>query len=421
MRQVSSILFAGGILAVATFFHPQSAFGWSAPGHSTIAAEAYRQLPPEYQAQVFDILKAHPDFEKWKNHYHPNPVLDLPETAFLKCSVWPDEIRRSGSPYDHPFWHFIDYPLRPPSFPMEADDRPTNNVIFGITQCEATLGDTNADPRDRAVSLSYLVHLIGDEHQPLHCASYYGDDYTNGDRGGNDFFVKAGDTGVPLHPIWDGLLGNADDHRAEWNYAIVLQNKFPRTSLPELETDATPLSWSLVSRQLAIKFGYLNGNLAGSHTADDAPPLPPDYTKNAKAVAERQGALAGYRLADEIQKCLKWTHDLPSLPANTATADTLPASIGVADASKYYDEVMTVTGKVSQVSPGASITIIRFEQPTGSQPFTAVFFREDTSKFKPLHLAPGQNLQVNGNISEYRNRPEVIVSETNQLTVLSGP
>jgi hypothetical protein len=61
----------------------------------------------------------------------------------------------------------------------------------------------------------------------------------------------------------------------------------------------------LESRILAIEKAYLNGQLKGSEDEDHAPTLPEGYAKAAKAVAERQAALAGYRLADKIAKCLE--------------------------------------------------------------------------------------------------------------------
>ena len=73
----------------------------------------------------------------------------------------------------------------------------------------------------------------------------------------------------------------------------------------ELGKAKSPLKWSLESRSLALEKAYLRGKLIGSASPEIAPPLPLDYAKNAKAVAERQAALAGYRLADEIQKYLR--------------------------------------------------------------------------------------------------------------------
>src|SRR5271156_5565371 len=91
---------------------PFNLIAWDGAGHMAIAAEAFRQLPPELKAQAVEVLKAHPDYQEWVYAYHPNPTVDLAAYVFMRSSTWPDEIRRSGSPYDHPEWHFIDYPLR---------------------------------------------------------------------------------------------------------------------------------------------------------------------------------------------------------------------------------------------------------------------------------------------------------------------
>jgi hypothetical protein len=149
-----------------------------------------------------------------------------------------------------------------------------------------------------------LIHLIGDLHQPLHCASLFTDAYPGGDRGGNEFFVMPASRGIKLHSFWDGLLGTSAKVNSQVAYAIQLQREYPRRSLGELKKQTTPREWSLEGRILAIEKAYLNGQLKGSADEDHAPKLPDGYAKAAKSVAERRGALAGYRLADEIAKCL---------------------------------------------------------------------------------------------------------------------
>jgi hypothetical protein len=89
------------------------------------------------------------------------------------------------------------------------------------------------------------------------------------------------------------------------NYAVEIAAKYPRKSLPELAAHKTVKNWSLEGRKLAIERAYLNGHLKGSTVADNAPPMPAEYAKEAKTVAERQAALAGYRLVDIITMCLK--------------------------------------------------------------------------------------------------------------------
>jgi hypothetical protein len=412
-KQLFVFTVAGSILL------PNFVMAWGGAGHQVIAAEAYRQLSPQLKAQAFEVLKAHPDFSKWTNAYHPNASFDLAEYVFMRCSTWPDEIRRSGNQYDHPNWHFIDYPLRPPAFKFEPDARPTDNVLYGIARSEQALSDTNADPELRAASLSWLVHLVGDEHQPLHCESLFTDAYPNGDKGGNNFYVMPAQRGVGLHGIWDGLLGTAINPRMQWNYAIELEAKFPRTSLPELKDHTTPKEWSLESRALAIEYGYLNGALQGSTDAATAPSLPADYTKNAKVVAAKQGALAGYRLADEIRDYLKLGTAVPLLPENTYTTaqTTVPKKIGIAEASKFYDESMIVTGKVVQVTSRPSITFINLDESGPNAPFSVIIFPENLSQFGDLQKLQGHSVEISGTVTEYRNKPEIILESTNQLKV----
>jgi hypothetical protein len=116
-------------VAVGLFLVQGRSFAWGSAGHMVIAAEAYNQLSPEAKAQAFAVLQAHPNFQRWTNAYHPNPNLDLAGYVFIRSSPWPDEIRGGGGPYDHPEWHFIDYPLNPPSCFFVGDPRPTKKLL----------------------------------------------------------------------------------------------------------------------------------------------------------------------------------------------------------------------------------------------------------------------------------------------------
>ncbi|SPE60096.1 conserved exported hypothetical protein [Verrucomicrobia bacterium] len=265
----------------------------SGAGHMVIAAEAYRQLSPKLKTRVTEILKSHPDYGKAAESFAgDNPALDPDLFVFMRASTWADEIRRHGSPYDHPQWHYIDYPLKPPAFPVEPGPEPTNDVLFGIAQCEKAIADRKASPEDRAAYLALLIHFVG-MHQPLHCCSLVTETYPTGDRGGNEFYVKPASRGISLHSLWDGLLGTSSGRvGSHLNYAIHIEAEHPRKSLPELKKAKTPKAWSLESRALAVEKAYLNGELKGGASRETAVDLPEGYTKAAKAVADRQAALA---------------------------------------------------------------------------------------------------------------------------------
>jgi hypothetical protein len=272
----------------------------------------------------------------------------------------------------------------------------------------------------RAAYLSYLVHLIGDMHQPLHCESFYSDDYPNGDRGGNDFFVRLPQGPSRLHPIWDDLLGITPNLLLECRNAVDLQVNFPRAALPELRKDTTPVAWSLESRKLAIKYGYLNGHLKGSTNAADAPMLPDGYLKAATAVARRQAALAGYRLADEIQQYLQ-TPPVPLLPPNTnAAAGSLPAEISAEQAADYYYEELVVTGKVVSVNVHSTIALLNLDKGFPNTPCTAVVFDQNYGLFGDLQKYQGHEVAVKGTITEYHEKPEIILESPLNITILDA-
>ncbi len=126
---------------------------------------------------------------------------------------------------------------------------------------------------------------------------------------------------MKLHTYWDRLLSDPDipyqprashevklaNQEKEIQFAdqevVDLLTRFPRTALAgELTTRNTVRDWSLDSSRLALADAYLNGQLAVSTDAQQGTTLDADYETRAKTVADRQVALAGYRLADEINR-----------------------------------------------------------------------------------------------------------------------
>lgn len=299
---------AVAVLIAATLLGSMvSGLAWSSPGHMTIAAIAYRDLSATAKAEATALLQHHPEYATWAASYPTNTAFDLPTFIFMRASTWPDEIRRKGKGHDHPQWHYVNLPLIPPAFPDKPSPFPTNDIVFGIAQCEKIIKDKSQSQETRAVYLSWLIHLVGDIHQPLHCVSLVTPEYPapQGDKGGNDFFVKPNTAGVNLHSVWDKGLGSSVNARQQLNDAIELSATHKRKSLSELSKYKTPKSWSVESRQIALESAYLNGTLKGSKTKTDAPALPEGYTKNLKQIAEKQAAVAGYRLADEVRKVLR--------------------------------------------------------------------------------------------------------------------
>lgn len=103
---------------------------------------------------------------------------------------------------------------------------------------------------------------------------------------------------INLHSFWDGMLLGSDDFQSTRNLAVQIRQAESRDQLPQLgKTSIT--DWSKESFQLAQDTAYRNNTLQ-SGTDQEGAVLPADYVATVKPIAQRQVALAGYRLADEL-------------------------------------------------------------------------------------------------------------------------
>ncbi|MEI5687926.1 S1/P1 nuclease [Sphingomonas kyungheensis] len=187
--------FVAAVLPALGFAAPASAY-WEF-GHQTVARIAYANVTPRTQAAIRRLLAE-------------TPLLDTPEcpaTTIEGASTWadcvkplkgPDGKSRFGYAYN---WHFQDVNICQP-FTLEEACKDGNCVSAQITRDVAILKDRRAPAKARAQALVFLIHFVGDLHQPLHAGE-------KGDKGGNDVAAVYGGYGprrFNLHSIWDGTL-----------------------------------------------------------------------------------------------------------------------------------------------------------------------------------------------------------------------
>jgi len=128
---------------------------------------------------------------------------------------------------------------------------------------------------EKAVYMTWLFHLVGDIHQPLHCVAMFSEQYPDGDQGGNLVAIRVGNGTAKLHAFWDGLLGNgttAGDIGKEVEKIEAVLKEKAKTIDPVLEDHKTFESWAREGAELAQKYVYLDGDLklgrsAGRNTA----------------------------------------------------------------------------------------------------------------------------------------------------------
>jgi hypothetical protein len=171
----------------------------------------------------------------------------------------------------------------------------------------------HSDPERKAIALTWLFHLVGDIHHPLHTAQLFTVDYPQGDRGGNEICVRVTQAGQPmdLHRFWDGVITSSSNLTRLRNESAALRSRqeFQRSQLTELaSTDFA--SWAKESFEIATKIAYRNGGRIGISkggnkdctTVAAAPVLPAGYVVSASRIADRRMILAGYRLAELLTR-----------------------------------------------------------------------------------------------------------------------
>ncbi|MGB6067642.1 MAG: S1/P1 nuclease [Desulfomonilaceae bacterium] len=302
MRSVIA-LFSGICFLLAA----QVVQAWSKPGHMVSAAIAYADLKeqhPEVLAKVIEVLKQHPQFEsKWAPKLEQVPAEDRNLYLFMLAARWSDDVRKKYPEYDRPAWHYVNIPFRPGG---TGSSIPEGESIVRAFSDNRSAVKSAADVKDRAVALCWMFHLIGDIHQPLHTVKLVTDQFPEpeGDRGGTRFYIRVTSSGktISLHKLWDGLIIGSDKFQAVRNETTELQNRpgFKREDFAEQLAVKLFNDWAVETYNVATEQAYRGGTLKGSSDKNDGVVLPSDYMDKAKAVAEKQIVLSGYRLSDAM-------------------------------------------------------------------------------------------------------------------------
>lgn len=332
-------LLAGLVLIAAINATP--ALAWWDEGHFRVAAMAYEQLTPAARTEANRLIQLNPKYQEWVAAV-PAPgdgsSKDIDRYTFIRAAVWADDIKgmkeymdaSKGPPKDsamhpnaghnigyedlliHGYWHYKDVPFSTDGSPLgEADPV---NAITQIKAFTAALPKA-ADQSDnvRSYDLVWLLHLVGDVHQPLHATARFTKELRLqyqldakpdlGDVGGNETKVSpaTGET-IALHAYWDGMFGGYSTVYG----AIFDSFDLKKSTLKLLPPDPTkaaisdPDVWLQESFELAKQYAYAEPVLSAKHVAE----LTRGYETNAREVSEAQISLAAARLANLINKAL---------------------------------------------------------------------------------------------------------------------
>jgi hypothetical protein len=307
------------LLSMAAGFQP--AFAWNDRGHMSVGYVAYKHLKHATRDRVNGLLKLNPKYNAWAakvDQQMPNATPDDKNLMiFMLATTWADEIKRDrsyrqdgtqggnrpdGSPdpgrntgYDdllmHKYWHFIDTPFSADRTPLPPILMP--NAQERIALFRTVLASSSPDEL-KSYDLVWLLHIVGDIHQPLHASTRVRQPDPDGDAGGN--LVKLDCAKCELHFFWDDLLGTENDLKT----VVQGARKLPKAKA-SLVAKMDEKDWVAEGFQKAQRIVY-------------APPVGPgngpytltlQYKKTAGKLAKQRVALAGARLAKLLNDELK--------------------------------------------------------------------------------------------------------------------
>jgi S1/P1 Nuclease len=311
-----------GALALLTLTAP-SADAWGCRGHQTVALISEKHLTSDAKQMIQKLLGENSIDLKLKR-WCGNATTDL----LVDASTWPDDVRneRKNGP-----WHYIDIPRGKPNGRLDGYCGPDGCVTRAIEEQRAILKDKSADPLKRAEAIRYLIHFVGDLHQPLHAI-------TNADNGGNCVAVKyfrheplpnalhpeREDYSPNLHQIWDTEIVERDmEISSPLRYADELEEKFRAESAAWEAAGIHVDRWAWESHERAETAVYdafpeqigiepsmklkscADDNHIGKRMFDKHLAVGETYQSNAAKAAETALAEAGVRLAMILNEAAK--------------------------------------------------------------------------------------------------------------------
>lgn len=248
------------------FLFPTDILSWGSTGHRVIAEIAQRNISDETNQKINNLLDSLP-MAYWAN--------------------WPDFIKsdKTGT-WDHTFkWHYVNAPgnLSPKDYIKHLKKEKRENIYSEIPKLEKIIESASSSNEEKRIALVFLIHLIGDAHQPMHLGRQE-------DLGGNKIQVTWFWQETNLHTVWDVKLIDYEKY-SYTEYANIL-DILPQERKLEL-IDADLDDWLYESHNLANEI-YSSVN--------NGDKLSYEYSYKYKYIMELQLQRAGLRLAATLDK-----------------------------------------------------------------------------------------------------------------------
>lgn len=238
-------------------------FAWGREGHKVVAIIAESRLTPEAHAEILRLLAS-------EN-----------QPSLASVATWADAVKSLKIPKQPS--HSVRLPLDNSPFDRKRDCKQNMCVIGAIEASMETLANKDAPTGARMMALKYLVHLVGDVHQPLHASK----------DGGSEPVVFKGET-LSLHKVWDTKLIEAQKLDATAMAGLIDSSEM------EPVRYGTPVDWALESR--ALSRDVIFPQIARLRSPEGVV-LPKTYAMQNWHIVKMRLHEAGWRLAEVLNGC----------------------------------------------------------------------------------------------------------------------
>ena len=284
---------ARSCVLIAALAAASPAAAWGDLGHEVVAKIAYRHLTPAVKSKLDALLASDSD------------TLTAPDIA--SRATWADKYRNSHR--ETAPWHFVEIEIDGPNlssacfgFPalgpgQSASQGPSQDCIVDkITEFSAELKSPSTPQSERLLALKFVLHFVGDLHQPLHASDHH-------DEGGNCIGLNPQESSAKnLHAFWDTPVVQALGPSAD-AIANRLDSQIT-ASEAKAWSGGEPRDWAMEAFQVSRRDAYA---LPARPTCDARGSV--QLTSTYKAMAEKDAVLqlqrAGIRLAFVLNQALR--------------------------------------------------------------------------------------------------------------------
>jgi len=298
------------IFAILVMSSAVPTLAWDDAGHKITAWIAWNQMTPKTRARVSEILLTAPEDSHLSSFFTQDsrPLDARQRELFMIASTWPDIVRDRKFPnryqrYHRGNWHYINTFWKRENgkiVMLDVQDVDAGRATEKLYEFEKAIADPALSESDRAIAIAWILHIVGDIHQPLHASGRVTEQEPKGDLGGNLFLLTPEgtprDQQVNLHWFWDSIVGRnvsrqGDDCDDSYLKQFVndFSAKHPAVKISDIK-DGKFDEWQMESAKLAMNSVFPETLIRNAMPSDE-------YKKSAMKISEERIALAGHRIA----------------------------------------------------------------------------------------------------------------------------